>query len=73
VSAAAAVEPKGKPRTAPRRDPNVVAAELSLQRALGTKVRIFEGAKGGRIELQFFSREDLQRFYQLLLDTARKK
>jgi ParB family chromosome partitioning protein len=73
VSAASAEAPKGKPRSAARRDPNVVAAEQNLQRALGTRVRIFEGAKGGRIELQFFNREDLQRVYQALLDVARRK
>ena len=65
--------PKGKPRSATRRDPNVVAAEQNLQRALGTRVRIFEGPKGGRIELQFFNKEDLQRVYQVLLDAARRK
>lgn len=62
-----------KARGAPRRDPNVVSAEQALQRALGTRVRIFQGPKGGRLELHFFGPEELQRIYQLILDAARKK
>jgi ParB family chromosome partitioning protein len=54
------------------RDPNVVAAEEELQRALGTKVRIVQGKKGGRLELHFFSDEELDRVYQLVLDAAGK-
>jgi ParB family chromosome partitioning protein len=56
-----------------KRDPNVEAAEDSLQRALGTKVRIVQGAKGrGRLELHFFSDEELQRVYQLVLNAAKR-
>ena len=55
-----------------RRDPNVVAAEESLQKALGTKVRIVEGRKkGGRLELHFHSQEELSRIYDLILDAVR--
>jgi len=64
-------ERKGK--SAPRRDPNVVAAEETLQRAIGTRVRIIEGRKGGRIELHFFSPEEMQRVYQIVLEAARRK
>ncbi len=62
-----------KERSAPRRDPNLLAAEETLQRALGTRVRIFEGKKGGRIELHFYGSEEMQRVYQLVLDVARRK
>lgn len=62
-----------KARSVPRRDPNVVAAEETLQRVLSTRVRVVEGRKGGRIELHFYSREELQRIYQLLLEVARRK
>ena len=48
------------------RDPNVVAAEEELQRSLGTKVRIVQGRKGGRLELHYFSDEELERLFQLL-------
>ncbi len=55
------------------RDPNVDAAEEKLQRALGTKVRIHQGAKGGRIEVFAFSQEELERVYELLLSAGRRK
>jgi ParB family chromosome partitioning protein len=55
------------------RDPNIAAAEQELQRALGTKVRIHQGKKGGRFELHFFSHEELDRVYQLLLTAARHR
>jgi ParB family chromosome partitioning protein len=60
-------EAGGRPR-----DPNVDAAEQELQRALGTKVRIHQGKRGGRLELHFFSQEELERMYQLLLHAARR-
>jgi ParB family chromosome partitioning protein len=52
------------------RDPNVVAAEETLQRAMGTKVRVVQGRRGGRIEVYFYSPEELERAYQLLLKAA---
>jgi ParB family chromosome partitioning protein len=49
-------------------DPNVKAALQELQRALGTKVRIVEKAKrGGRIEIDYYSQEDLDRIYGLIV------
>ena len=60
-----------EPAARPERDPNVVAAEETLQQAVGTKVRIQQGKKGGRIELHFFSDEELERMYQLILGAAR--
>ncbi len=57
-----------------RKDPNVTAAEESLQRAVGTKVRIVQNRKGaGRLELHFYSAEELERLYQLLARGARGK
>ena len=53
------------------RDPNVVAAEETLQKAVGTKVKIQQGRKGGRIELYFYSDEEMERVYQLILDAVR--
>jgi ParB family chromosome partitioning protein len=63
----------GRPRSKPKRDPNVVAAEEKLQRALGTKVRIFQGKKGGRMELHFYSTEEMNRVYDLVLGAARQR
>jgi ParB family chromosome partitioning protein len=55
-----------------RRDPNVEAAEEALQRALGTRVRIVQGRKGGRLEIHYFSEEELERVYDLVLGAAKK-
>jgi ParB family chromosome partitioning protein len=48
-------------------DPNVKAAIEQLERVLGTKVRIVEKAKQkGRIEIDYYSAEDLDRIYDLI-------
>jgi ParB family transcriptional regulator, chromosome partitioning protein len=45
-------------------DPNVKAAIVEMQRVLGTKVRIIEKArKGGQIEIEYYSTDDLHRIY----------
>jgi ParB family chromosome partitioning protein len=58
-------------RTAAVVDPNVAAAAERLTRALATKVRIARKGKGGRIEIDFYSDDELQRLYEFLL-TAEK-
>jgi len=50
------------------RDPNVRAAIEDMERALGTRVRIVEKAKQkGRIEIEYYSSEDLHRIYSLIV------
>jgi ParB family chromosome partitioning protein len=50
-------------------DPNVKAAIQELERTLGTKVRIVEKAKrGGRIEIDYYSQDDLDRIYGMIVD-----
>jgi ParB family chromosome partitioning protein len=61
----------GQPARATERDPNVVAAEQTLQSAVGTKVRIQQGKKGGRIELHFYSSDEMERVYELILGAVR--
>jgi ParB family chromosome partitioning protein len=58
---------------APRRDatvghpdPNVRAAEDRLCRALGTKVRIVKRGKRGKIEIGFYSDDELDRLFTVL-------
>jgi ParB family chromosome partitioning protein len=51
-------------------DPNVQAAEATLQRALGTKVRIGGNGKVGRVEVHYHSADELDRIYRLLLDAG---
>ena len=49
-------------------DPNVRAAEEEVQRVLGTKVRIIaKNEKRGRIEIEYYSLEELDRIYQQLV------
>jgi len=66
-------EVERSPKAAPRRDPNVEAAEQALQRALGTRVRIVGQGKRGRLELHYFSQDELDRLYALLLELAKRR
>ena len=47
-------------------DPNVRAATEAMERSLGTRVRIVEKGKKGRIEIDYYSQEELQRLYERL-------
>ncbi len=49
-------------------DPNILAAEEAMERALGTKVRIV-GRKGGRgrVEIYYYNQGDLDRIYDKLV------
>ncbi len=47
-------------RPAPRRDPETEALEERLRSALGTKVRLARGRRGGRITVYFYSDEELE-------------
>src|SRR5262249_47743888 len=53
-------------------DPNIRAAETKLRRALGTQVRIVQlrGEGQGKVEISFFSNQDLDRIYNLLLSAT---
>jgi ParB family chromosome partitioning protein len=52
-------------------DPNVRAAVTELERVLGTRVRIMEKTRGkGKIELEYYSDEDLDRIYSLIVGPA---
>jgi ParB family transcriptional regulator, chromosome partitioning protein len=60
------------PKTASAVDPNVRAAETKLRRALGTQVRIVQlrGEGQGKVEISFFSNQDLDRIYNLLISAS---
>jgi len=62
----APVRPKEKKRV----DPNVRAATETLERSLGTRVRIVEKGKKGRIEIEYYSQEELQRLYERLVNQS---
>lgn len=57
---------KGKKKASREVDPNLLAAENELQRTLGTKVRIIKGGGRGKIEIRFYSEDELERLYRIL-------
>ena len=48
-------------------DPNVRAAEEQLQHRLGTKVRIVRRGDRGKIEIEFYSEEELDRLFTTIV------
>ena len=52
---------------APKVDPNVRAAVLEMERTLGTRVKVHGDEKRGKIEISYFSAEDLNRIYELIV------
>jgi ParB family transcriptional regulator, chromosome partitioning protein len=57
-----------KPKKEVHVDPNVKAAIESLERALGTRVKIIASPSGqrGRIEIEYYSQAELDRLYGML-------
>lgn len=51
-------------------DPNIKAAVLELERKLGTRVKISGDGQRGKIEINYFSAEDLDRLYNLMMGSA---
>jgi ParB family chromosome partitioning protein len=45
-------------------DPNVRAAMLELERTLGTRVKIVGSPESGRIEIRYYSADDLNRIFE---------
>lgn len=60
----------GFKKITPKQDPDVVELEGQLQRTLGTRVRILHGKKRGRIQIDYYSNEDLNRLLNILLSKA---
>lgn len=58
-------------RTERSEDPNIKHAETRLMRKYGTNVKIVRNTdgKGGRIELEYYSMEDLDRIYRLMTES----
>jgi ParB family chromosome partitioning protein len=61
----ASLDKKDKPDSPPM-DPNVRFAIGELERVLGTKVRIVGKPKKGRIEIEYYSEDDLNRIYEVI-------
>jgi len=62
------VKPAAK-KTVPKGavDPNVRAAARELERTLGTRVKILGDGRRGKIEISYFSAQDLNRIYDLIV------
>jgi len=67
--AAAGREPAQKPDASPPPplDANLRAAVLELERTLGTRVKIRGDEKRGKIEISYYSVEDLNRIYEFIV------
>jgi ParB family chromosome partitioning protein len=64
------VHPTKRGRARPRLrggDPDLAQVTTELRAALGTKVEILRGRRGGRIAIQFYSDEDFERLYEILV------
>lgn len=57
---------KGKKKVVESKDVAIRDVELRLQRSLGTKVRIQEEKKGGKIVVEYYSTDDLTRILELV-------
>ena len=63
-------ELKSKAKTGqppPKIDPNIRAAVLELERTLGTRVRLIGNGQRGKIEISYFSPEELNRIYEAIV------
>ena len=52
-------------------DPDLAQFTTELRAALGTKVEILRGRRGGRIAIQFYSDEDFERLYEILIRSGK--
>lgn len=48
------------------KDPHIIDLEESLMRTLGTKVNLIQGDKKGKIEIEYYGYEDLERIIDVL-------
>lgn len=57
---------KAKSNKNPNEDPYLVDVQESLMRTLGTKVKLQSGKKVGKIEIEYYGDEDLNRILELI-------
>ena len=58
--------PQDAARPAREREPDVAALEDRFRQALGTKVQLFRGRRGGKLVIHFFSDDELQGIYDAI-------
>jgi len=61
---------RGEKKQGAAKDQNVVDVEGRLQHILGTRVKISHGKKRGRILIEYYSGEDLNRILELITEKA---
>jgi len=61
----------GRPATDQVLDPDMKRIEDELRRYYGSMVKIHQGKKGGKIQIQYASSEELNRIYSLLIPETR--
>ena len=67
VAPRARVKGKEDAKPEPGMDPNLRAAVLDLERVLGTRVKVVGSERRGKIEISYFSAEDLSRIYDKII------
>ncbi len=63
-------KPKKRKPAKKRKDPNVTRVEEELKAALGTKVTINNTGNKGKIEIEYYSKDELERLIELLKTLA---
>jgi ParB family chromosome partitioning protein len=58
---------RSRPATDARPDPDVERLEEAFRQALGTRVRLVKGRRGGRLVITFFSDDQLQGLYETIV------
>jgi len=58
------------PRAARARTPQVLALEKEFAQALGTKVNLTQSKKGGKLTIHYYSEEELQGLYEILVQRS---
>jgi len=61
-------KPSSRPRSNPQPSPEVQAMEGQLREALGTRVRLTPGKKGGRVVIYYYSEEELESICDRILN-----
>jgi ParB family chromosome partitioning protein len=57
------------PEPAPA-DPQTAHLEDAFRQALGTRVRLVRGRRGGRLVIHFFSEDELQGLYEAIVERS---
>lgn len=63
------IKEKKKDNKEKKRDPFTLEIEEQLRKVLGTKVQISKGKKKGKIEIEYYSQDDLDRILDIILSS----